>query len=197
MEFFDAQIVLLDVLLYSINSHSGYLQMMHRSYLIITVVVAVLGVAFMLLPQSFTVYLAPEQIILWEDSVQGNMYNFDTGEISIIEGVSPYVKVWSESNVILNTTFYTTEMNITDRVNSKDNPSEYLLPGIGTWRVQASGNIVEGNETTIYAGFYYLRLREPETITYYPYRYFGYGMTGIGVMASLVIFARSSREESR
>lgn len=170
---------------------------MNRSYLIITVVVAVLGVAFMLLSQSFTVHLAPEQVTLWEDTSEGNMFSFDTGEYIIVEGVSPYVKVWSKEAVMLNTTFYLTGFNLTDTLNITDNPSEYLLPGTGTWRVQASGNIVESNKTTVYAGFYYLRLLEPEKITYYPYRYFGYGMTLIGVMASLVIFARSRREDSR
>lgn len=169
---------------------------MQRNFLIITVVVAVLGVAFMFLPQSFTVHLAPEQVTLWEDNALGNVFDFDTGEHIVMDGVSPYVKVWSMDDVKLNTTFQLTGADFTDTVNITDNPSEYLLPGEGTWRIHVTGNIVEGNEVTVQAGFYYLRPLEPERITYYPYRYFGYGMTTIGVIASLVIVARSSREES-
>ena len=170
---------------------------MHRPFLIITVVVTVLGVVFMFMPQSFTVHLAPEQVTLWEDSAVGNVFDFDTGEHSVLDGVSPYVTVWSEDEFTLNTTFHLTGMDMTDTINITDNPSEYLLPGEGTWRIQATGNTVEGSEATIYAGFYYLRPLEPERITYYPYRNFGYGVTAIGVIASLVIIARSSREESQ
>jgi hypothetical protein len=159
-------------------------------------VVAVLGVAFLFLPQSFTVHLAPEQVTLWEDSAKGNVFEFDTGEYSVADGVSPYVEVWSEEDVTLNTTFHLTGMDIKDTVNITDNPAEYLLPGEGTWRIHVTGNIVDDGEVTVNAGFYYLRPLEPEKITYYPYRYFGYGMTAIGVIASLAIIARSRGEES-
>jgi len=152
--------------------------------------------AFTIYPQSITLHLAPEQVTLWEDTLQGTSYNFDTGEVTIEEGISPYVKVWSEDAVTLNTSFYLTGMGITDVFNITDNPSEYLLPGEGIWSIQITGNIIEGTIGTVNAGFYDLRLLEPEHITYYPYRFFGYGVTAIGLMASLVIYDRIVKKQN-
>jgi hypothetical protein len=167
---------------------------MERPYLIISVVVAILGIAFTIYPQSITLHLAPEQVTLWEDTLQGTSFNFDTGEFTIDDGVSPYVSVWSEGAVTLDTSFYLTGMDISEVFNITDNPSEYLLPGEGTWSIQITGNIVEGTVETVNAGFYYLRPLEPERITYYPYRFFGYGMTAIGLMATLVIYGRITKK---
>mgnify|MGYP001818316869 CR=1 FL=1 len=169
---------------------------MERPYLIISVVVTILGIAFTIYPQSITLHLAPEQVTLWEDTIQGISYNFDSGEVMIDEGISPYVSVWSENDVTLNTSFYLSGMGLTETFNITANPSEYLLPGEGTWSIQITGNIVEGTVETVNAGFYYLRLLEPERITYYPYRFFGYGMTAIGLMATLVIYGRIAKKQS-
>lgn len=168
---------------------------MEKPYLVISVVVTILGLAFTIYPQSITLHLAPEQVTLWEETLQGTSYQFDTGEFTIDEGISPYVKVWSDDSVTLNTTFYLIGIGITDVFNITDNPSEYLLPGEGTWSIKIKGKIVEGTVETVKAGFYYLRLLEPEHITYYPYRFFGYGMTAIGLMASLVIYGKIVKKQ--
>ena len=167
---------------------------MKRPYLVITIVVTVLGIAFTVLPQSITVHLAPEQVTIWEDSLTGTSFSFATGEQSIDDGISPFVTVWSEGSVTLNTTFSLSGMDMTEIFNITENPSEYLLPGEGTWNIEITGNVVEGTEETVNAGFYYLRLLEPERITYYPYRFFGYGMTAIGLMATLVIYGKMKKE---
>lgn len=167
---------------------------MKQPYLIITVIVTLLGMTFTVLPQTITVHLSPEQVTIWEDSVTGTIFSFATGEQSIDDGVSPYVTVWSEGSVTLNTTFHLSGMDMTETFNITDNPSEYLLPGEGTWNIEITGNVVESTEETVNAGFYYLRLLEPERITYYPYRFFGYGMTAIGLMATLVLYGRRKRE---
>ena len=168
---------------------------MKRPYLLISLVVTVLGMAFTVLPQSINIHLAPEQVTLWEDTMNGTTYSYTTGEYTIDDGFSPYVKVWSEGSVTLNTSFYLTGMGITETFNVNENPSEFLLPGEGTWSVEITGNIIEGTGEIVYAGFYYLRPLEPERITYYPYRFFGYGMTVIGVMATLVIYGRSTKNK--
>ena len=168
---------------------------MERPYLIISVVVTILGIAFTIYPQSITLHLAPEQVTLWEDTIQGTSYNFDSGEVMIDDGISPYVSVWSENDVTLNTSFYLSGRDLTETFNITANPSEYLLPGEGTWSIQVTGNIVEGTVETVNAGFYYLRLLEPEHITYYPYRFFGYGMTAIGLMATLVIYGKITKKQ--
>ena len=166
---------------------------MQRSYLLISVVVSVLGVAFMFLPQSIQFEAPPERETLWEDEVRDSVYRFEPGDLSMVDGVSPFVKVWSEENVKLNTTFYLIVGNLNESVTIIDNPTEYLLPGEGNWSIQITGYIVEESEALIYAGYYYLIFSEPTRITFYPYRYFGYGMTMIGVMASLAIYAVSMK----
>ena len=169
---------------------------MEKPYLIISVVVTILGIVFTIYPQTITLHLAPEQVTLWEDTLQGINFDFDTGEVTIEDGVSPYVSVWSESEVDLNTSFYLTGMGMSETFNITANPSEYLLPGEGTWSLEIRGNIVEGTDETVNAGFYYLRPLEPERITYYPYRFFGYGMTAIGLMATLIIYGRITKKQS-
>ena len=155
----------------------------------VSIVVAVLGVAFIFLPQSIQIHRSPEQVTLWEDAAIGADYMFDTGEHEIENGFSPYVKVWSLEAVTLNTSFKLTGVGFTEIFNVSDNPTEYILPGEGVWSIQISGNILEGDYVAVNAGFYYFRLIDPERVRYYPYRFFGYGMTAIGVMASLIIYA--------
>jgi len=46
------------------------------------------------------------------------------------------------------------------------------------------------------AGLYTLRSLPPDYITYYPYRFFGYGMAVIGGLASLVFYLRGEKETS-
>jgi hypothetical protein len=164
---------------------------MKRNYLTITAIVTVLGVAFIFLPQTYTINLAPEQVTLWEDTSNGAIYIFNTGTQSVDDGVSPYIEVWSNDMVTLNTTFLITGMGETIPWNTIDNPAEFLLPGPGEWTIEITGNVVEEETTEINAGFYYLRPLEPETIIYYPYRYFGYGMTLIGVISTLVVYLRT------
>jgi len=169
---------------------------MQRNYLTISILVTVLGVAFIFLPATYTINLAPEEVTLWEDTVKaqlgqdGAFFSFNTGEQVISAGVYPYVKVWSLDDVSLNTTIILTGAD-GGEFQMTDNPSEFILSGEGAVSVQIEGNVVENQEADVNAGLYYLRLLEPEQITYYPYRYFGYGMTVIGAVASLVIYLRS------
>lgn len=167
---------------------------MKRNYLTITAIVTVLGVAFIFLPQTYTINLAPEQVTLWEDTSNGATYTFNTGTQNIDDGVSPYIEVWSNDIVTLNTTFLITGMGETIPWNITDNPTEFLLPGPGEWSIEITGNVVEDQTTEINAGFYYLRPLEPETVRYYPYRYFGYGMMLIGVISTLVVYLRTRQE---
>ena len=164
---------------------------MKRNYLTITAIVTVLGVAFIFLPASYTIHLAPEQVTLWEDTTTGTDYSFNTGPQSVDDGVSPYIKVWSDTTNTMNTSFIITGMGETMQENNTYNPAEILLPGPGEWTAEITGNIIEGTSAEINAGFYYLRPLEPEVVTYYPYRYFGYGMTLIGLISSLIIYTRN------
>lgn len=168
---------------------------MRKNYLTITIVVTIIGIVFVFLPQTYTIHLAPEQVTLWEDTATGTTYSFNTGIQSINYGISPTVKVWSNDMVTLNTSFIVTGMDETIPWNITDNPTELWLPGEGDWSIEITGNVVEGESTEINAGFYYLRPLEPETVTYYPYRYFGYGMMAIGLVASLVVYMRTKRSK--
>ncbi len=165
---------------------------MQKNYLTISLIVTILGVTLIFLPSIYTINLAPEQVTLWEDTYYGTSYSFNTGTQSIDEGVSPYVKVWSESNVTLNTLFHVSGMGETATLNTTDNPSEYLLPSPGDWDIEIEGEVVEDEIVTVNAGFYYLKQLEPEKVRYYPYRFFGYGMTVIGAIASLLIYTKTS-----
>ena len=167
---------------------------MQRRYLIISVIVTALGIVFMFMPQSIMLQPAPEKITLWEEEVYGTTYSFDTGEHSIVDGFSPYVRIWGIGSVTLNTTIKLTGEEEREIVNITGNPTEYSLPKTGAWRIRIAGNIIEETQVTVNAGFYYFKPQELERITYYPYRFFGYGMTMIGVMTSLAIYVWSRKK---
>jgi hypothetical protein len=173
---------------------------MQRTYLTISIIVTILGVAFIFLPATYTINLAPEEVTLWEDTARaqlgpyGAVFSFDTGEKLVADGAYPYVKVWSDEAVTLNTTFIMRGSGGVEAFSMTDNPSECVLSGDGTWSVQIEGSVIENDPVDVNAGFYYLRLLEPEQITYYPYRYFGYGMAAIGAIASLIIYLSSKSD---
>ena len=83
---------------------------MQRNYLNITVIVTIIGAAFIFLPATYEIHMEPELVTLWEDSAMAQrslretVFSFNTGEHSVDEGISPYVKVWSDEAETLNTT---------------------------------------------------------------------------------------------
>lgn len=159
--------------------------------------VLVIGVALILLPQNIEMNIAPEQVTIWEDTTitEENLgeYSFtlNTDSQEIAEGTSPYVEVWSDEDVTLNTSFAmllggSTSLNM----NITDNPALFVIPEDNTVQILIKGTVVEGSMTEVNAGLYTLRPLPPEYITYYPYRFFGYGMAAIGAIASLVFYLR-------
>ena len=104
---------------------------MQRNYLTISILVTVLGVAFILLPATYTINLAPEEVTLWEDTMKaqlgpnGAFFSFNTGEHVVLSGVYPYVKVWSLDNISLNTTIILTGAG-GGEFQMSDNPSEFV-----------------------------------------------------------------------
>lgn len=170
---------------------------MQKSYLTISVAVIIIGVAFIFYPAAYEVNLAPELVTVWEDMMiayqteQGTLFGFETGEQTINDGLSHHVKVWSDEDVSLNTTFILVGEKEYDPLVMQDNPAEAFLPGLGMWNIAIEGTVLEGSEAEINAGLYYLRPLEPERVTYYPYRFFGYGMAAIGAVASIAIYIRS------
>lgn len=171
---------------------------MKRNYLPISIVVTVIGLAFILYPQSIEMHITPELVIVWEGTATAGgpdyVYSFSPGPKAIEDAMSPHVSVWSNEMVTLNTTFTIKEEGVTIlSLNITDNPSKLLLPGEGTYDVDIAGNVLEGKGAEVYAGIYFLRPVPPEYYMYYPFRFFGYGMAAIGAIASLVFYVK--REE--
>lgn len=169
---------------------------MKRNYLSISIVVAIIGVAFIMLPERVEMHIAPELVTVWEGMTTTGTpfygFSFNPGPKTIDDGMSPYVSVWSTEAVTLNTTFTIREEEDTLFVlNITDNPSMLPLPGEGVFDMEIEGNVLEETGVEVQAGIYFLRPQQPEYFTYYPYRYFGYGMTVIGVLASLIFYIRT------
>ena len=176
---------------------------MKRNYLSASIFVTVIGLAFILFPQNIEMHIAPELVTVWEGtttaekSFYGSNYDFsfNLGPKDVGDGMSPYVSVWSDEVVMLNTTFTIGEEGVTVFViNITDNPSELLLPGDGIYDVLIEGNVLEETGAEVYAGIYFLRPLPPEYFTYYPYRFFGYGMAVIGALASMIIYLRNRNQ---
>ena len=172
---------------------------MKRNYLSASIVVTVIGLAFIMFPQNIEMHIAPELVTVWEGtttaekSFSGSNYDFsfNPDPKDVGDGMSPYVSVWSNEMVTLNTTFTLGEEGVTVFViNITDNPSELLLPGDGAYDVVIEGNVLEETGAEVHAGIYFLRPMQPEYFTYYPFRFFGYGMAVIGALASLVFYLR-------
>lgn len=167
---------------------------MNRRYLPVGIIVLIIGFGFILLPQKIEMHMAPEMVTVWEDKTTTvDDFTFNTGSQSISGGLSPHIKVWSNDMVTLNTSFglFTDgESNII--MNMTDNPSEFLLPGEGPYHLLINGFVVEGITTEVNTELYYLRPLEPEYMTFYPYRSFGYGMVVIGILASVIFYMRKA-----
>ena len=171
---------------------------MKRNYLPVSIVVAVIGLAFILYPQSIEMHISPELVTVWEGTeIAGGpdyVYSFSPGPKAIEDTMSPYVSVWSNEMVTLNTTFTIREEGGTIlNLNITDNPSELLLPGEGTYDMDIEGNVLEKTDIEVYAGIYFLRHVPSEYYRYYPFRFFGYGMSAIGAIASLVFYLRREK----
>ncbi len=174
---------------------------MKQNYLSVSIVVTVIGLALILFPQNIEMHIAPELVTVWEKTVTaeetllGYRFTFDTGSQTIDDGMSPYVEVWSDEDVTLNTTFTLIENAAsTFDMNIMDNPVQFPLPGEDTYQVRIRGTVVEGRETDVNAGMYFLRPVPPEYYTYYPFRFLGYGMAAIGAIASLVFYAKREKQ---
>ena len=164
---------------------------MNRKYLPAALIVLVVGEAMIFLPQSIEMHIAPELVTVWEDTVTtDDVFNFNTGS-QTLDDMSPYMEVWSDDVVTLNATFTLIEDGTpTFIMNIIDNPTEFYIPGEENIQVEVTGNVIEDQEATVHAGLYTLRPLPAEYITWYPYRFFGYGMAAIGAMASLIFYLR-------
>jgi hypothetical protein len=174
---------------------------MKPNYLSVSIVVTAIGLALILFPQNIEMHIAPERVTVWEKTVtaeetlRGYMFTFDTGSQTIDDGMAPYVEVWSDDDVTLNTTFSLMESGTsTFDMNIMDNRVQFPLPGEDTYQVRIRGTVSEGQETEVYAGMYFLRPVPPEYYSYYPFRFFGYGMAAIGAIASLVFYMKREKE---
>lgn len=86
---------------------------MKRNYLSASIFVTIIGLAFIMFPQNIEMYIAPELVTVWEEtttaekSFSGSNYDFSftPGPKAVDDGLSPYVSVWSNEMVTLNTTF--------------------------------------------------------------------------------------------
>lgn len=84
---------------------------MKPNYLSGSIVVTAIWLALILFPQNIEMHIAPELVTVWEKTVtaeetlHGYMFTFDTGAQTIDDGMAPYVEVWSDDDVTLNTTF--------------------------------------------------------------------------------------------
>ena len=175
---------------------------MQRNYLVVTIFVAVIGAAFIFFPVTYEINLAPEHVTLWMDNETtklgstGEIFSFDTSTQVVDEGVYPVIEVWSNESVMLATLFTLTSGGNTETFSITDNPAQCFLPSSGTWSAHINGTASGEDTVNVNADFYYMLLMEPDHITYYPYKYFGYGMFAVGILASLVIYLKTSRENA-
>ncbi len=169
---------------------------MDRRYLPVGVIVMIIGVGFILLPQNIEMHVAPELVTVWETREStGGEYTFNTGKQEIGDVMAPYVKVWTEEENALNNTFVIVGEEWSEFVlNTTENPAEFMLPSDGSVQVIIKGKVLGGTIEEVNAGLYYLNPLPPEIITFYPYRFFGYGMIVIGVLASIVFYIRKAPE---
>ena len=174
---------------------------MNQKYLPAALIVLVVGVAMIFLPQSIEMHIAPELVTVWEgtdtteETLLGHRFTFDTNIQSLDDGMSPYIEVWSDEDVTLNATFTLIEDGTpTFAMNITDNPAQFYIPDDDYIQVHVTGNVIEDQGVTVHAGLYTLRPLPPEYIKWYPYRFFGYGMTAIGAIASLIFYLRKENK---
>ncbi|MCW4049878.1 MAG: hypothetical protein NWE89_09100 [Candidatus Bathyarchaeota archaeon] len=178
---------------------------MKRNYLPIAVVVLVLGVGLSFYPMNIEISLMDEIVTPWnettttEKSFYGSdqEFTFRTGKIEMVDGFGPSLEIISANGEIMNASavnFDDTDAFIV-LFNESQPVLEFFIEESATYDLEIEGVVFSEDATNVTATFTYFRHMKPESYTIYPYRFFGYGMAGVGVIASAIAYMLNKRQE--
>ena len=176
---------------------------MKRNYLPITVVVLVLGAGLTVIPQTVEINQPDELVTLYnqttitkvsvDDATQE--FTFKTGRVEMMDGFSPTLILTNSADGIMNAT-----------VVNLDHPNGYIasideslssivyeIEEAGSYGLEIAGRVYVDEYVEVTAAFIYYRHTPPEHYTYYPYRFFGLGMTSVGIVTTAIAIYYNKR----
>lgn len=176
-----------------------------RKYLPITIVVLLLGVGLSLYPENVDIHLADEQVNLWTDTKStsqafygaGQDFSFRTGSLSIDEdGFMPVLKITNSGDAVMNATVVNAlyPEAFAAPMNETGTELTYLLEETGSFDLEVEGFTDADGPVQVTAVFFYFRHMQPETFTIFPYRFFGLGMTAVGLLATAIVYTRKDEQ---
>jgi hypothetical protein len=176
---------------------------MKRNYLPVTVVVLVLGVGLSFIPQTVELRQPDELVTLYNQtatakaSVEGEAqeFTFRTGSVETVDGFSPTLILTNSADGGMNATVVNLDHpdTIMEYMNESQSVMVYQVEEAGSYDLEIVGLVYVEDPVEITAAFIYYRHAPPERYTYYPYRYFGLGMTSVGVVATAVAIYYNKR----
>jgi len=176
-------------------------------YLPVTVLVLALGVGMMLYPEYVEIHVADELVTLWTEtrttigaSGASQEFSFRTGRLSMgEEGFLPVLEITNSGEAVMNATVVDTLHPDAFAAPMDENGTElsYLLEETGSFDLEVEGSADSEGPVQVTATLFHFRHVPPQMLTVYPYRFFGYGMTAVGLLATALVYARGRREPQR
>lgn len=170
---------------------------MERNYLPVSLAITLIGLALIFLPSKVEVYPMDELVTLWNETAPTighsetlQSFSFRTGAFSITDGYGPWIEIINMEDGAVNATI----VNIAEpetMVVPQENASAmrtYLVEDSDSYDMEITGLVEAMGQVNVSASFYHWRHTPMDTFVYYPFRFFGLGMTAIGLIATGIFY---------
>jgi hypothetical protein len=168
---------------------------MKRNYLPITVVVLVLGAGLSVIPQTVELSQPDELVTLYNQTTitkpfdgATHEYTFRMGRVDTVDGFSPTLILTNSADVEMNATVVNLDHpdGYTASMDESQSFIVFEIEEAGSYDLEIAGRVYVDEPVEVTAAFIYYRHAPPEHYTYYPYRYFGFGMASVGIVATAI-----------
>jgi len=175
-------------------------------YLPVTFIVLLLGVGMILYPDNIEIHVADEQVNMWAETKatsrssfgEEQEFSFRTGPLSMDEdGFAPVLKITNSGDAVMKATVLNTlhPDAFAATMNETGMKLTYLLEETGGFDLEVEGSADSEGPVQVTATFTHYRHVPPETLTLYPYRFFGLGMAAVGLLATALVYIRGRGED--
>lgn len=175
-----------------------------RTMKILSLVLIAIGAIMIIFPSRVEMHIYPEQVQLWEDSLEIGeplqehgwvKFDFVTGELSLDEGIDHILYVTNSESSMMNVTLWIIEDD--DSLNKVGNYTDdriWFFPPISTSiRFLINGSAYIDDVVTLDIGIMYLRPVPSEYFWEFPYRFPGIGVVVVGLV--VYVFLRQRQDQ--
>ena len=174
-------------------------------YLPVTIIVLILGVGMILYPENIEIHIADEKVTLWTETKSTSRvfygapqeFSFRTGPLTMDQnGFLPVLEITNSGGAVMNATVVDALHSDAFAAAMNETGAEltYLLEVTGSFDLDVEGSADSDGPVQVTATLFHFRHVPPQMLTLYPYRFFGYGMTAVGLLATALGYMRGRGE---